>query len=207
MSKLLFWACCSLLLYVYVLYPLAVRTLGVLLRTPATVRDDGAREPSIRSLDVLIRERHFLNPLKYGSLAWRLWWQVLHYASPLLLLGAFAANVVLVFQSSYSHDAVFYLPLLLAQIAALSAAAVTFILRDERQPFATRLRAFVERTVEWIRAPQTWIVAALIAYLVLRHLTAASDAATSHQRSHHHYASAPASNTASERPARERLDR
>jgi cellulose synthase/poly-beta-1,6-N-acetylglucosamine synthase-like glycosyltransferase len=65
--------------------------------------DRGSRELSmrvrvaIRSLNALIREYRFLNPVKYGCFAWQLWsHKVLRYAAPLLWLGALAANIALV---------------------------------------------------------------------------------------------------------------
>src|SRR6202050_1176701 len=48
---------------------------------------------AIRSLNALVRERKFLNPLKYGRFAWQLWsHKVLRYASPLLWLARLAAE-------------------------------------------------------------------------------------------------------------------
>jgi cellulose synthase/poly-beta-1,6-N-acetylglucosamine synthase-like glycosyltransferase len=82
---------------------------------------------AIRSLNALIRERRFLNPLKYGFFAWQLWsHKVLRYASPLLWLGALAANVALVSER-------LYLVLLLGQIGLLVSGAVGFILQDKRR--------------------------------------------------------------------------
>jgi cellulose synthase/poly-beta-1,6-N-acetylglucosamine synthase-like glycosyltransferase len=82
---------------------------------------------AIRSLNALIRERRFLNPLKYGYFAWQLWsHKVLRYASPLLWLGALAANVALVGER-------LYLVLLLGQIGLLVSGAVGFILQDKRR--------------------------------------------------------------------------
>jgi cellulose synthase/poly-beta-1,6-N-acetylglucosamine synthase-like glycosyltransferase len=98
-----------------------------------TTLDHGRHELSmrvrvaIRSLNALIRERRFLNPLKYGYFAWQLWsHKVLRYASPLLWLGAIAANAALVQQP-------FYLFVLLWQIALLAAGAVGFILQDHQR--------------------------------------------------------------------------
>jgi cellulose synthase/poly-beta-1,6-N-acetylglucosamine synthase-like glycosyltransferase len=82
---------------------------------------------AVRSLNALIRERRFLNPLKYGCFAWQLWsHKVLRYASPLLWLGAFAANVAL------ARDPL-YLLLLLMQLALLASGAVGFVLQDKRR--------------------------------------------------------------------------
>jgi len=82
---------------------------------------------AIRSLNALVRERRFLNPLKYGCFAWQLWsHKVLRYASPLLWLGALAANVVLAYQTPY-------LVLLAAQCAIIAAGAVGFLLQGKRR--------------------------------------------------------------------------
>jgi cellulose synthase/poly-beta-1,6-N-acetylglucosamine synthase-like glycosyltransferase len=82
---------------------------------------------AIRSLNALVRERRFLNPLKYGCFAWQLWsHKVLRYASPLLWIGAFVANIVLAREP-------LYLLLLLLQTALLAAGAVGFILQDKQR--------------------------------------------------------------------------
>jgi len=81
---------------------------------------------AIRSLNALIRERRFLNPWKHGYFAWQLWsHKVLRYASPLLWLGALAANFAL------AGSRVYLLPLV-AQIALLVSGAVGFILQDNQ---------------------------------------------------------------------------
>jgi cellulose synthase/poly-beta-1,6-N-acetylglucosamine synthase-like glycosyltransferase len=78
---------------------------------------------AIRSLNALIGERRFLNPVKYGCFAWQLWsHKVLRYATPLLWIAALAANVALASQAPY-------LLLLLGQLALLAAGSVGFILR------------------------------------------------------------------------------
>jgi cellulose synthase/poly-beta-1,6-N-acetylglucosamine synthase-like glycosyltransferase len=81
---------------------------------------------AVRSLNALIGERQFLNPLKYGCFAWQLWsHKVLRYATPLLWLAALAANVELARETSYPT----YLVLLLGQCALLAAGSVGFFLR------------------------------------------------------------------------------
>jgi cellulose synthase/poly-beta-1,6-N-acetylglucosamine synthase-like glycosyltransferase len=98
---------------------------------------------AIRSLNALIRERRFLNPLKYGSFAWQLWsHKVLRYASPWLWLGAFGANVALVartpipatasFVVAMAHDPI-YAVLLIGQIWLLAAGVVGFILQNHQR--------------------------------------------------------------------------
>jgi len=83
---------------------------------------------AIRSLNALIRERRFLNPLKYGYFAWQLWsHKVLRYASPLLWLGALAANAALV------GEGLAYSSLFVGQIGLLACGAVGFILQDKRR--------------------------------------------------------------------------
>jgi len=91
--------------------------------------DQGRQELSmrvrvaIRSLNALIGERRFLNPVKYGCFAWQLWsHKVLRYVTPLLLIAALAANVALASQTPY-------LLLLLGQLALLAAGSVGFVLR------------------------------------------------------------------------------
>jgi cellulose synthase/poly-beta-1,6-N-acetylglucosamine synthase-like glycosyltransferase len=101
-----------------------------------TTLEHGALELSmrvrvaIRSLNALIRERSFLNPYRYGYFAWQLWsHKVLRYASPLLWLGAFAANIVLVQEEPYST----YALLLAGQTALLAAGTVGFMLQGRQQ--------------------------------------------------------------------------
>src|ERR1700678_2026991 len=98
-----------------------------------TTLEDGTRELSmrvrvgVRSLNALVHERRFLNPLKYGLFAWQLWsHKVLRYASPFLWIGALAANVVLI---SY-HPA--YLAMFVGQSAIIAAGAVGFVLQDRK---------------------------------------------------------------------------
>jgi cellulose synthase/poly-beta-1,6-N-acetylglucosamine synthase-like glycosyltransferase len=98
-----------------------------------TTLEDGTRELSmrvrvgVRSLNALVHERRFLNPLKYGLFAWQLWsHKVLRYASPFLWIGALAANVVLI---SY-HPA--YLAMFVGQSAIITAGAVGFVLQDRK---------------------------------------------------------------------------
>jgi cellulose synthase/poly-beta-1,6-N-acetylglucosamine synthase-like glycosyltransferase len=79
---------------------------------------------AIRSLNALIRERRFLNPLKHGCFAWQLWsHKALRYASPLLWLGALAANLTLVREPPY-------LLLLIAQATLLGCGTVGWVLQD-----------------------------------------------------------------------------
>ena len=82
---------------------------------------------AVRSLNALIRERRFLNPVKFGYFAWQLWsHKVLRYASPLLWLGALAANVALASERPY-------LLLLLLQLTLIGSGAVGFILQDNQR--------------------------------------------------------------------------
>ena len=107
---------------------------------------------AIRTFNALIRERRFLNPFKYGWFAWQLWsHKVLRYASPILWLGALAANVVLAQDALrlLSHESLakwlsavmasgelawsaLYLALLILQMGLLLAGAVGFILQDRQ---------------------------------------------------------------------------
>jgi cellulose synthase/poly-beta-1,6-N-acetylglucosamine synthase-like glycosyltransferase len=96
--------------------------------------EDGTRELSmrvrvgIRSLNALVRERRFLNPMKYGRFAWQLWsHKVLRYASPFLWIGALAANIVLL---SY-HVA--YLVMFVGQCAILAAGVAGFVFQDRKR--------------------------------------------------------------------------
>ena len=96
-----------------------------------TTLEDGTRELSmrvrvgVRSLNALMHERRFLNPLKYGLFAWQLWsHKVLRYASPFLWIGALAANVLLI---SY-HVA--YLAMFIGQCAIIVAGIAGFMLQD-----------------------------------------------------------------------------
>ena len=96
-----------------------------------TTLEDGTRELSmrvrvgVRSLNALVHERRFLNPLKYGLFAWQLWsHKVLRYASPFLWIGALAANVLLI---SY-HVA--YLAMFIGQCAIIVAGIAGFMVQD-----------------------------------------------------------------------------
>jgi cellulose synthase/poly-beta-1,6-N-acetylglucosamine synthase-like glycosyltransferase len=83
---------------------------------------------AIRSLDALIRERRFLNPLRYGCFAWQLWsHKVVRYASPVLWLGALSTNVALAAERPY------YMMLLLGQFAVLAAGMLGFVLQRKRR--------------------------------------------------------------------------
>lgn len=83
---------------------------------------------AVRSLNALIRERRFLNPVRYGRFAWQLWsHKVLRYASPLIWIGAFATNL------AFAAFSLPYLILLLGQCALIGAGAVGFMLQGRRR--------------------------------------------------------------------------
>lgn len=85
---------------------------------------------AIRSLNALMRERRFLNPLRYRAFAWQLCsHKLLRYASPLLWMGAFASNLLLVQEDPHSR----YLVPLIAQTALLAAGALGFMLQGRDQ--------------------------------------------------------------------------
>jgi cellulose synthase/poly-beta-1,6-N-acetylglucosamine synthase-like glycosyltransferase len=95
--------------------------------------DQGSHELSmrvrvaVRSLNALIRERRFLNPLRHGLFAWQLWsHKLLRYASPLLWLCAFVANVTLI-----SHLP--YFVMLAGQVCLFTAGAIGFLLQGTRR--------------------------------------------------------------------------
>jgi cellulose synthase/poly-beta-1,6-N-acetylglucosamine synthase-like glycosyltransferase len=95
--------------------------------------EDGTRELSmrvrvgVRSLNALVRERRFLNPVKYGRFAWQLWsHKVLRYASPFLWIGALIANVLLI------NYQVAYLVMFVGQCAIVAAGVAGFVLQDRR---------------------------------------------------------------------------
>jgi hypothetical protein len=206
-ARLLFWACVFLLLYVHVLYPLAIRMLEVLLGSRAVERTLEAAsleltltrsELSIRSLTALIRDRRFLNLFAHGPVALRVWWQVLLYASPLLWFGAFVANVALA-RDPPPGESYLYIVLLIGQTSLLVAGLVGFMLQTHQRQLGvfgkpyrlllTNLASLIAILRKRIWVPQLRIPASLLAYLVLRHLIAAPDApdaAMSHLRSHHH---------------------
>ena len=78
---------------------------------------------AIRSLNALVRERRFLNPLRYGRFAWQLWsHKVLRYASPILWLGALAANFALINETPYAL-------LFVAQCALVAAGLAGFVMQ------------------------------------------------------------------------------
>ena len=96
--------------------------------------EDGTRELSmrvrvgVRSLNALVRERRFLNPVKYGRFAWQLWsHKVLRYASPFLWIGAFTANVLLI------NYHVAYLVMFAGQCAIIAAGVAGFMLQDRKR--------------------------------------------------------------------------
>lgn len=88
---------------------------------------------AVRSLNALIDERQFLNPLRYGRFAWQLWsHKVLRYATPVFWLVALGSNVALAHSAYYGTDFamfLFYLILLGGQCFLLAAGAVGFLLR------------------------------------------------------------------------------
>jgi cellulose synthase/poly-beta-1,6-N-acetylglucosamine synthase-like glycosyltransferase len=95
--------------------------------------EDGTRELSmrvrvgVRSLNALVRERRFLNPVKYGRFAWQLWsHKVLRYASPFLWIGALTANIALI------NFQVAYLVMFVGQCAIIAAGVAGFALQDRR---------------------------------------------------------------------------
>lgn len=98
--------------------------------------DKGGQELSmrvrvaIRSLNALVRQRHFLNPLKFGVFAWQLWsHKALRYGSPLFWIAAYASNVLLARQSPYP----LYVILLLGQSAVLAAGGIGFALQGRHR--------------------------------------------------------------------------
>jgi cellulose synthase/poly-beta-1,6-N-acetylglucosamine synthase-like glycosyltransferase len=96
--------------------------------------EDGTRELSmrvrvgVRSLNALVRERRFLNPMKYGRFAWQLWsHKVLRYASPFLWIGALGANIALL-----NYHAT-YLLIFVGQCAIIAAGVAGFIFQDRKR--------------------------------------------------------------------------
>jgi cellulose synthase/poly-beta-1,6-N-acetylglucosamine synthase-like glycosyltransferase len=77
-----------------------------------------------RSINALVAEWRFLNPVRYGLFAWQLWsHKVLRYVAPLLWLTAIGANIALAGQTPY-------LVLLLAQFALIAAGVMGFLLQQ-----------------------------------------------------------------------------
>lgn len=77
-----------------------------------------------RSINALVAECRFLNPVTFGLFAWQLWsHKALRYATPFLWLAAIGANTVLATQTPY-------LVLLLAQFALIAAGAMGFLLQQ-----------------------------------------------------------------------------
>jgi cellulose synthase/poly-beta-1,6-N-acetylglucosamine synthase-like glycosyltransferase len=96
--------------------------------------EDGTRELSmrvrvgVRSLNALVRERRFLNPVKYGRFAWQLWsHKALRYASPFLWIGALAANIALL------NYHVAYLLMFVGQCAIIAAGVAGFMFQDRKR--------------------------------------------------------------------------
>ena len=94
--------------------------------------DSGSRElamrvrVAVRSMHALIQERRFLNPWRYGTLAWALWsHKVLRYASPLLWMTVLIANIRLA-----GHPG--YMTLLIAQCVVILAGILGFFLQAKR---------------------------------------------------------------------------
>lgn len=76
---------------------------------------------TLRSLVALARQRHLLNPFRYGAFAWQLWsHKLLRYLSPVFLLIALATNIALATQGRY-------LLLLALQLAALTIGLLGFL--------------------------------------------------------------------------------
>lgn len=96
--------------------------------------ESGERELSmrvrvgVRSLNALVHERRFLNPLKYGRFAWQLWsHKVLRYSSPFVWIGALIANALLV---DY-HAA--YLLFFIAQCGIIAAGVAGYLLQSRNR--------------------------------------------------------------------------
>lgn len=80
---------------------------------------------ALRSINALILERRFLNPLRFGLFSWQLWsHKVLRYASPFLWLTALIANAVLAARSLP------YFVLLAGQVSVVIAGAIGFALQS-----------------------------------------------------------------------------
>jgi cellulose synthase/poly-beta-1,6-N-acetylglucosamine synthase-like glycosyltransferase len=99
-----------------------------------TTLENGALELSmrvrvaIRSLNALVQERQFLNPLNYGRFAWQLWsHKLLRYASPILWLGALTANVAL----AAGPSAFAFQALLAGQLTLILAGAAGFFVQGK----------------------------------------------------------------------------
>jgi cellulose synthase/poly-beta-1,6-N-acetylglucosamine synthase-like glycosyltransferase len=88
---------------------------------------------AVRSLNALVRQRRFLNPLRYGLFAWQLLsHKLLRYASPLLWLTALAANVMLAYYTRERFpEEPLYLLLLLGQCVLIAAGSVGFVMRRD----------------------------------------------------------------------------
>jgi cellulose synthase/poly-beta-1,6-N-acetylglucosamine synthase-like glycosyltransferase len=99
--------------------------------------DRGSRElamrvrVAVRSMHALIQERRFLNPWRYGSLAWALWsHKVLRYASPVVWMTALVANIRLAAHSGYMLPG--YWLLLIIQCVLILAGVLGFFLQAKR---------------------------------------------------------------------------
>jgi cellulose synthase/poly-beta-1,6-N-acetylglucosamine synthase-like glycosyltransferase len=81
---------------------------------------------ALRSLNALVEERRFLNPWRYGRFAWQLGsHKALRYASPVVWLTAFGANIALSSKAAYGL-------LLTGQCALIAAGAIGFLLQARR---------------------------------------------------------------------------
>jgi len=94
--------------------------------------DRGSRElamrvrVAVRSLHALMQERRFLNPLRYGRLAWALWsHKALRYASPVLWIAALVANI-------RQADHIGYRVLLIVQCALILAGVLGYFVQAKR---------------------------------------------------------------------------
>jgi cellulose synthase/poly-beta-1,6-N-acetylglucosamine synthase-like glycosyltransferase len=94
--------------------------------------DRGSRElamrvrVAVRSLHALIHGRRFLNPWRYGRLAWALWsHKALRYASPVRWMAALAANICLLAHIGYRV-------LFITQCSLILAGVLGFFLQAKR---------------------------------------------------------------------------
>jgi cellulose synthase/poly-beta-1,6-N-acetylglucosamine synthase-like glycosyltransferase len=89
-----------------------------------------------RSINALVAEWRFLNPVRYGLFAWQLWsHKVLRYATPLVWLTAIGANIALAGQTPY-------LVLLLAQFALIAAGAMGYLLQQRGRKLGPLTRPY-----------------------------------------------------------------
>lgn len=82
---------------------------------------------AVRSINALVHERRFLNPLKFGLFAWQLWLhKVLRYASPFFWLAALITNAIL------ATEGAVYTVLFGAQFALIVLGILGFALHSHR---------------------------------------------------------------------------